>query len=81
MVQSVFQPEFSCALSMHDGVVMYTTHNLTTSLGFPKEMWIGRSFIDFVHPKVSQGDPLRGHQDSSVRCFNVILVIPMNKYV
>jgi hypothetical protein len=36
---------------MHDGVVMYTTASLTEVLGFPKDMWLGRSFIDFVHPK------------------------------
>ncbi|KAL4704312.1 hypothetical protein ACJJTC_012888, partial [Scirpophaga incertulas] len=42
---------FSCVISMHDGVVMYTTSSLTTTLGFPKDMWIGRSFIDFVHPR------------------------------
>lgn len=36
---------------MYDGVVLYTTPNLTTVLGFPKDMWLGRSFIDFVHPK------------------------------
>lgn len=36
---------------MHDGVVLYTTPNLTNVLGFPQDMWLGRSFIDFVHPK------------------------------
>lgn len=36
---------------MYDGMVLYTTPNLTTLLGFPKDMWLGRSFIDFVHPK------------------------------
>ncbi|XP_045509688.1 period circadian protein-like isoform X2 [Colias croceus] len=42
---------FSCVISMQDGVVMYTTSSLTNTLGFPKDMWIGRSFIDFVHPR------------------------------
>nr|AQY60264.1 period [Mythimna separata] len=42
---------FSCVISMHDGVVMYATSTLTTTLGYPKDMWIGRSFIDFVHPR------------------------------
>ncbi|KAI5641388.1 PAS domain-containing protein [Phthorimaea operculella] len=42
---------FSCVISMHDGVVMYTTSSLTSCLGFPKDMWIGRSFIDFVHAR------------------------------
>ncbi|GBP87823.1 Period circadian protein [Eumeta japonica] len=41
---------FSCVISMHDGVVTYATSSVTDAIGFPKEMWIGRSFIDFVHP-------------------------------
>lgn len=36
---------------MHDGVILSTTTTLTESLGFPRDMWLGRSFIDFVHPK------------------------------
>lgn len=36
---------------MHDGVVLFTTNTITDSLGFPRDMWLGRSFIDFVHPK------------------------------
>lgn len=36
---------------MHDGVVLFTTPNITNCLGFPRDMWLGRSFIDFVHPK------------------------------
>ncbi|CAG9558553.1 unnamed protein product [Danaus chrysippus] len=42
---------FSCVISMQDGVVMFTTSSIVTALGFPKDMWIGRSFIDFVHPR------------------------------
>ncbi|KPJ06374.1 Period circadian protein [Papilio machaon] len=42
---------FCCIISMQDGVVMYTTSSLTSTLGFPKGMWVGRSFIDFVHPR------------------------------
>ncbi|XP_047544163.1 period circadian protein isoform X5 [Vanessa atalanta] len=42
---------FSCVISMQDGIVMYTTTSITTALGFPKDMWLGRSFIDFVHPR------------------------------
>ncbi|KAJ6636039.1 Period circadian protein [Pseudolycoriella hygida] len=42
---------FSCIISMHDGVVLYTTSTITDALGFPRDMWLGRSFIDFVHPK------------------------------
>jgi len=36
---------------MEDGVVVHMTPTITNVLGFPKDMWIGRSFIDFVHPK------------------------------
>ncbi|XP_045470331.1 period circadian protein [Harmonia axyridis] len=48
-----FQPEngFCCVVSINDGVVLYTTSSITPVLGFPREMWLGRSFIDFVHPK------------------------------
>lgn len=42
---------FCCVISMYDGVVLFTTPTITESLGFPKDMWLGRSFIDFVHPK------------------------------
>nr|ADO24377.1 period [Laupala paranigra] len=45
------EDEFSTIVSLHDGVVMYTTSTITKVLGFPKDMWLGRSFIDFVHPK------------------------------
>lgn len=45
------QESFCCAISMHDGVIVSTTANLTDSLGFPKDVWVGRAFIDFVHPK------------------------------
>lgn len=36
---------------MHDGVVLFTSPNISESLGYPRDMWLGRSFIDFVHPK------------------------------
>lgn len=51
---NMLQDGFSCVISMHDGVVMYTTSSLTSTLGFPKDMWVGRSFIDFIHPRVRQ---------------------------
>lgn len=38
-------------ISMHDGLVLYTTPSICTALGYPKDTWIGRSFIDYVHPK------------------------------
>ncbi|CAH1117393.1 unnamed protein product [Phaedon cochleariae] len=51
--EHLYQPQdgFCCVISMYDGVVLHTTPSLTSVLGFPKDMWLGRSFIDFVHPK------------------------------
>ncbi|XP_005177539.2 period circadian protein isoform X1 [Musca domestica] len=45
------EDSFCCVISMHDGIVLYTTPSITDVLGFPRDMWLGRSFIDFVHPK------------------------------
>lgn len=45
------QNGFCCVISMHDGIVLCTTPTITDSLGFPRDMWLGRSFIDFIHPK------------------------------
>ncbi|XP_047346985.1 period circadian protein isoform X3 [Vespa velutina] len=42
---------FCAVISMHDGLVLYTTPSICTALGYPKDTWIGRSFIDYVHPK------------------------------
>ena len=36
---------FCSAVSLNDGMVMQTTSSITAVLGFPKDMWIGRSFI------------------------------------
>jgi period circadian protein len=36
---------------MQDGTVIFTTPSIADVVGFPKDMWLGRSFIDFVHPK------------------------------
>ena len=41
---------FCAAVSLNDGMVLQTTPTITAVLGFPKDMWHGRSFIDFVHP-------------------------------
>ncbi|CAH0753179.1 unnamed protein product [Bemisia tabaci] len=48
---SVKEKEFCVVVSMHDGIVLYTSSGLTDVLGFHKDMWLGRSFTDFVHPK------------------------------
>ena len=45
------EDSFCCVISMHDGIVLYTTPSITDVLGFPRDMWLGRSFIDFVHLK------------------------------
>ena len=42
---------FCVAVSMNNGMVVHTTPSLSTVLCYPKDMWIGRSLIDFVHPK------------------------------
>ena len=42
---------FCVAVSMNNGMVVHTTPSLSTVLDYPKDMWIGRSIIDFVHPK------------------------------
>ncbi|XP_032674085.1 period circadian protein isoform X3 [Odontomachus brunneus] len=42
---------FCAVISMHDGLMLYTTSSIYTALGYPKDAWIGRSFIDYVHPK------------------------------
>ncbi|VVC86276.1 unnamed protein product [Leptidea sinapis] len=40
---------FSCVMSMQDGVVMHTTPGITSTLGYPKDFWVGRPFIEFLH--------------------------------
>jgi period circadian protein len=47
----LLQGEFGVVVSMQDGLVVFTTSNITDVVGFPMDMWLGRSFIDFVHPK------------------------------
>ncbi|XP_015432079.1 PREDICTED: period circadian protein [Dufourea novaeangliae] len=42
---------FCAVISMHDGLVLYTTPSICTALAYPKDAWIGRSFIDYVHPR------------------------------
>jgi period circadian protein len=36
---------------MRDGVVVFTTPSISDVVGFPKDRWLGQSFIDFIHPK------------------------------
>ncbi len=71
---------FCAAVSLNDGMVMQTTETITAVLGYPKDMWHGRSFIDFVHPKdrcvftnkitsvvvLPFGDQMKGQKGSSL---------------
>ncbi|XP_039279633.1 period circadian protein isoform X4 [Nilaparvata lugens] len=43
--------QFMVVVSMQEGSVLYTTSNMTNVLGYPKDMWMGRSLFDFIHPK------------------------------
>ncbi|XP_054273414.1 period circadian protein isoform X2 [Macrosteles quadrilineatus] len=45
------EKEFCVVVSLSDGTVVCTSPNLTNVLGFPKDMWVGRSLINFLHPK------------------------------
>jgi len=47
----LLQGEFGIVVSMQDGMVVFTTPNISDVVGFPMDMWLGRSLIDFVHPK------------------------------
>ncbi|XP_014613255.1 PREDICTED: period circadian protein isoform X2 [Polistes canadensis] len=40
---------FCAVISMHDGLVLYITPSICTALGYSKDAWIGRSFINYVH--------------------------------
>ncbi|ODN00419.1 Period circadian protein, partial [Orchesella cincta] len=42
---------FASVVSLEDGIIVYITPSIANILGFPKDMLVGRSFIDFVHPK------------------------------
>ncbi|XP_034940771.1 period circadian protein isoform X3 [Chelonus insularis] len=43
--------EFYTVVSLHDGLVVQSTASLQTALGYPKDDWLGCSFIDFIHLK------------------------------
>ncbi|XP_066986224.1 period circadian protein isoform X6 [Macrobrachium rosenbergii] len=44
---------FTAAISIQDGTVLHVSPSITEVLGFPKDMLIGQSFIDFVYPRDS----------------------------
>ncbi|KAK0166793.1 hypothetical protein PV327_004276, partial [Microctonus hyperodae] len=43
--------EFGAIVSLHDGLILHSTASLETALGYSKDAWTGRSFIDYIHPK------------------------------
>nr|AGZ88038.1 PERIOD [Belgica antarctica] len=79
---------FCCVMSMHDGVVLYTTPSITNGLGFPRDMWLGRSFIDFVHPKdrptfasqITSGVALAEARNSSFKDTKHSLYVMLRRY-
>lgn len=36
---------------MNNGLIINTSNSIHKSMGYPKYMWQGRSFIDYIHPK------------------------------
>ncbi|XP_057342123.1 period circadian protein isoform X2 [Microplitis mediator] len=41
---------FYTVVSLNDGLILYSSSSLQTALGYPKNSWLGCSFIDFIHP-------------------------------
>ena len=39
---------FIAGISLQDGAVVYVTSSLTDRLGYPTEMWLKRSLLDFL---------------------------------
>ncbi|XP_050534913.1 period circadian protein isoform X3 [Daktulosphaira vitifoliae] len=42
---------FGVVISMTNGLIINTSNSIIKNMGYPKDMWQGRSFIDFIHPK------------------------------
>ncbi|XP_050430110.1 period circadian protein isoform X2 [Adelges cooleyi] len=42
---------FGVVVSMTNGMIVNTSNSILKNLGYPKDMWQGRSFIEFIHPK------------------------------
>ena len=38
-------------MSLRKGTVVRTSSSMVELLGYPADMWVGRSFIDYVYPK------------------------------
>merc|ERR1712130_1050950 len=43
------QTRFCVAVSLNDGLVQHTTNFCSNEMGYPTDMWIGRSILDFIH--------------------------------
>ena len=43
------QTRFCVAVSLNDGLVQHTTNFCSNEMGYPADMWIGRSILDFIH--------------------------------
>lgn len=73
---------------MHDGIVLYTTPSITDVLGFPRDMWLGRSFIDFVHPKdratfasqITTGIPIAESRNSEPKDARTTFCVMLRRY-
>jgi len=48
------EKRFCAAISLSDGVVKHTTKSFSQAVGYPKDMWIGRNIVDFIHPEDQQ---------------------------
>ena len=72
---------------MHDGIVLYTTPSINV-LGFPRDMWLGRSFIDFVHPKdratfasqITTGIPIAESRNSGLKDVRSTFCVMLRRY-
>lgn len=75
-------------ISMHDGIVLFTTPSITDVLGFPRDMWLGRSFIDFVHPKdratfasqITTGIPIAESRNSAPKDARSTFCVMLRRY-
>lgn len=47
----ILADSFGVVVSMNDGLIIHTSNSISENMGYPKDMWQGRSFIDFIHPK------------------------------
>ncbi|XP_054729675.1 period circadian protein [Anastrepha obliqua] len=82
------EESFCCVISMHDGIVLFTTPSITDVLGFPRDMWLGRSFIDFVHPKdratfasqITTGIPIAESRNSEPKDARTTFCVMLRRY-